>query len=204
MKAQTKKKTAAEHYADLKDKAKEQFLVDNAEPGENETLYMVTSPTGMEWQVRRPNIDMFVKSGVLPAGLSEKLFLAKTGGNSTDLMASLKTLSPYETLQLMEFRAALLRYICINPRIVEVPQADNEIAYGAVTEGDVEALSDWAIKGGERALGLGKFPGGRQQDPLAVAARPRHKKQTQPDAGSNGQGDGVEPRPGSDGPAPTA
>lgn len=143
----TKIETAAEKYRRIKQ-----------ERAASETLYDFTSPSGMEWKLRRPNLTQFITSGIMPMDLAAKLApVAKDGG---DMAAAFDRLSINEKVQTITFSAKVVRYCAVVPRIVEkVTVPDEEIAQDELELDDFNAIVAWATNpaGGNGADSLDNF-----------------------------------------------
>ena len=125
---------------------------------DDEPLFDVETPSGMVWQCRRPDILAFVEAGALPQSLALKM--AKAAGRDPEQAAVVyKELTPEDQVKLLAFQASLVRFIAVDPRIVETPASDDEIGFDEVTQADFVALFTWASEGGAEAAGLGAFPG---------------------------------------------
>lgn len=136
----SKVETAAQRYLRLK----ESRLVD------------FTSPSGMVWRLRRPNLQMFVTNGVLPLNLASKI--ARGDGKTS----TFETLSDDEQAKLIAFANQVIGYCAVDPKIVEVAENDDEIGFKDVELDDYEALVKWALPGGGESENLEAFRGERQ------------------------------------------
>lgn len=159
--AQPKKRSAKEVYANLKAKNAERVIdrlneVLNAPLAPNEITYLYTTPSGMEWTLRKPNMNLFVKAGLLPTQLAMKMSVITK--ETTNGLAILNKITSKELAQTIEFNSAVIRYICVNPRIVEVAENDDEIAFDDVMQVDYDDLLKWATGGGGEAERLDNFP----------------------------------------------
>lgn len=155
--AKRKKRTqgSAARYRALKEQQLERLI--SAPVADDEPLFEVETPSGMVWQCRKPNLFAFVEAGALPQSLATKLAAHKDAPPEQQA-AAFRALSPQEQTRLIVFQAMLVRNVAVDPRIVELPQADNEIAFDEVTQADFIALANWAVTGGVEAIGLGNFP----------------------------------------------
>lgn len=158
-----KKQTARERYLEL---ARQQAItvveqliaspVKEAEP-----LFDFTAPSGMPFKLRKAKIQQFISAGLLPAHLSAKLYRASQSKNGMEQAAT--TFTDDEIVQLIEFDAAVVRYVAVDPKIVDDPEAGDEIGYDDITQADFQAIVQWAITGGGEAEKLDSF---RQQRPV--------------------------------------
>lgn len=144
----TKIETAAEKYRRIKQ-----------ERAAAETLHDFTSPSGMEWKLRRPNLAQFITSGVMPMDLAAKLAPAEKEGG--DMVAAFDNLSIDEKVKTIAFSAKVVRYCAVVPRIVEkVTSPDEEIAQDELELDDFNAIFAWATTpsaGGDGADSLDSF-----------------------------------------------
>lgn len=134
--------TAAEKYRRIK-----QERLDKAE------LHDFTSPSGMVWKLRRPDLAQFVTSGMMPMSLAKHL--SEIAGD--DGGAAFDRLSMDDKIRTLDFSQKVVRYCAVSPRIVETPVAPDEIGYGEVELDDFQAIFAWAMPGGEAAEGLETF-----------------------------------------------
>lgn len=125
----------------------------------SQKTFEVESPSGMIWVLRLPNLENFLVSGTLPLALVEKMQQAKSDGLSEE--DAYKQLSAKEQIKAIEFSAKILRHICVDPLIVDNPQADNEISAEEITSEDFIFLLNWANTGGGESVqdGLDTFSG---------------------------------------------
>jgi hypothetical protein len=145
--AVAKMETAAERYRRI---AKEQQA--------NEQLFDFTSPSGMVWKLRRPDLSSYVTSGMMPTALAAKVVAATQKANG-DNAAAFNSLEAIDKLRAIEFSAKVVRYCAVEPRIVDYPSAPDEIGTDEVLRTDFEAIFNWATSGGDsQADGLNSFP----------------------------------------------
>lgn len=116
----------------------------------------ITSPTGMEWEVRRPELSLFMVTGMLPTQMAAKLEKAaeQANGNQTAAFYNLDWKTQAKSL---EFSGKLLKHICVNPRIVENATEGDEISQDDIEWEDVAFLLEWANSKGGEADKLGNF-----------------------------------------------
>lgn len=153
----TQQKSSAARYREIRASRRAETL-------KTSEIFTVTTASGMEWQVVRPSIETYVVSGVLPHSMTEKI--VKAMGDSGNASAAetdfLNALSPQEVLKSLVFAREIVRDICVNPRIVENPQTDEEIAPSEIDADDFRDLVQWAMKnavGGDEAMRLSNFRG---------------------------------------------
>jgi hypothetical protein len=116
----------------------------------NVELHDLETPSGMVWKVRRPDLQQFIISGVLPMSLAEKL------SSSKDTTAAVQSMDFKDQMRSIAFASAVVRHCAVEPRIVETATADNEIGFDEVEMDDYNAILAWAVGGGA-AAGLDRF-----------------------------------------------
>lgn len=129
--------TAAQKYRKLKEK--------RIRDGEQ---FDLETPSGMVWKVRKPDLQQFIISGVLPMSLAEKL--------GSDPKEAVKSMDLKEQMQSIAFASSIVKFCAVEPRIVEKATNDNEIGFDEVEMDDYNAILSWAM-GGVAAPGLEKF-----------------------------------------------
>src|SRR5213592_4147629 len=92
-----------------------------------ERTYTITAPSGM-----------YFINGQLPHSLTEKAAKAL----SENEPAEVKELTPVENLQAMVFIRDLVKDACVNPKIVEKPQNEDEISPSDLELDDFLFLAD--------------------------------------------------------------
>lgn len=135
-----KTETDAEKYRRIK-----------AEREQGQQLFALKTPSGMTWQLRRPNLAQFMVSGVMPISLAGK-FAA-----SAEAMEAATAMSLNDQIKTVEFSASLVRYCAVSPRIVEHPTEPNDIGFDEVELDDFQAILAWAMQGGESGTPLTNF-----------------------------------------------
>lgn len=141
-----KMETAAEKYRRIK-----------AERLAGEELHDFTSPSGMTWKLRRPVVANFVRSGVMPMSLAQRLKDSFESSDSPE--AAFSALDLKDQIRTVEFQAKVVKHCAVEPRIVENPSAPDEIGYDEVEMDDFDAIFKWAMPGGEEADDLATFRG---------------------------------------------
>ncbi len=124
---------------------------------QSNALIELELPSGFIFTVRQPDLALFKVSGALPQSVGDKMERAKGKGLSDE--DAFKTLTEQEQEASFRFAKKLLRQICVNPRIVDDPQADDEISIEDLETEDFEFLMNWG-GGGDS---LDSFRGERQQ-----------------------------------------
>lgn len=138
--------TAAERYRKIK-----------AEREVNIEIFDFTSPSGMEWKLRRPDLGKWVTQGMMPVSLAAKgAKISATGATGIDPA----TLDIDELINSIDFAQKVVRWSAVSPKIVEHPtEGADEIGYDEVELDDFNAIFAWAMPGGGKAESLDNFPG---------------------------------------------
>ena len=151
--------SAAEQYARLKADRFEAFIEasfsDEALKGVD--LYEVKTPSGMPFKCRRLDAAFAANTGQMPMALTESLITLGSTSDET-LAGRFNEMSDVEKRANLQATAAMVRYICVEPRLVvgEVGDRQNAISVDLLTMDDFRVLVDWA-KGGDAASGLKTF-----------------------------------------------
>jgi len=114
-----------------------------------------TSPSGMTWKLRKPNLALFIASGQLPLDVTAKLLRSQQEGKSLGEAAA--TLNVDEQIDLIAFTSALVEYCAVSPQIVQNPTGDDQLAFKEVELDDYNAIVAWANSGGGEADSLNSF-----------------------------------------------
>jgi len=143
---QTKMETSAQRYRRIKEaKLKSTELFD------------FTSPSGMEWKLRKVDLAQFVANGSLPMSLAQHINQANEA-NKGDVEAAFASLEWKDQARMIELVSKVVRYCAVEPRIVEtVTDPDMEISFDEVELEDYNAIAKWAMPGGDVADGLDTF-----------------------------------------------
>lgn len=144
---------SAEHLQSVAERLERIFRTPLAE---GEKTYPFTSPSGMEWQLRKLNPLVFRDVGLIPNELVAKMAVLQRNGSGN--AAVFEQFTNKDLARSIELNSAVVRYVCVNPRIVEVPESDDEIGFDDVITADYEAILNWATSGGGEAERLGNFP----------------------------------------------
>jgi hypothetical protein len=106
--------------------------------------FEVTLPSGVEFTLRRPNLQAFFSSGILPASLLTKLMKAYQTQSAAGANA-LNELSVEESVGMLIFQGEVLKQSCVNPRLVAEPKEDDEIGFSDLADDDILAILEWAM-----------------------------------------------------------
>jgi hypothetical protein len=143
--ASAKMETAAERYRRIK-----------KEREAKETLFDVECPSGMTFKCRRPRMEVYAMSGVLPMSLVEKMVKAQAAGKSSQ--EAFSELPIEDQIETVRFAGKLLKFVTVEPRIVEeVKDPAMEISADEVELDDAQFLIGWAMKGGAEAAAAESF-----------------------------------------------
>jgi hypothetical protein len=135
--------------------------------------FEVTLPSGVEFTLRRPNLQAFFSAGLLPTSLVTKLikaFQTKTANNPADL----SDLSVEESVGMLIFQGEVLKQCCFNPRLVAEPKEDDEIGFSDLADDDILAILEWAMSahsGGVEGENASRFHSKPKQRSKASASR---------------------------------
>lgn len=144
MKAQRKTESSVERYRRIR-----------AERAAKDKIHEFTSPSGMVWKLRRPNLSQYVMNGVMPMGMTGKLAAQVSEG--ADPATLFTSLTWDEQVKTIEFANKIVRYCAVEPKIVESPTEPDEIGYDEVELDDYNAIVAWAMEGGDEAANLETF-----------------------------------------------
>lgn len=104
----------------------------------------VVLPSGAEFTLRRPNLKAYLSSGQLPTSLLKKMMQLSKRSKSyaTEAMAEM---TEEETVSMLVYQGSVLKEVCVSPRIVDNPTADDELAFTDLTDEDIEFITKWAF-----------------------------------------------------------
>ena len=127
----------------------------------------VVLPSGAEFTLRRPNLKAYLSSGQLPTSLLKKMMqLSKRSkAYATEAMAEM---TEEETVSMLVYQGSVLKEVCVSPRIVDNPTADDELAFTDLTDEDIEYITTWAFNaeaGGVEGENVAQFRNEPQQPP---------------------------------------
>lgn len=151
--------SAAEQYARLKADRFEAFIEasfsDDALDGVQ--LYEVKVPSGMAFKCRKLDQAYIASTGQMPMALTESLITQ--GKTEAALAEKFNEMSDVEKRASLQATATMVRYICVEPRLIigEVGDQRNAISVDMLTMDDFRSLVDWAKSGGGAAEGLKTF-----------------------------------------------
>ena len=166
-----KELSASEQYAQLKAKQFDEFLQASFSDDalQNTELFEVKVPSGMRFKCRRLDQAFMSNTGLMPMALTETYIASQSDEGLDDKakaaaqQARFQQMSEAEQRANIQATAGMVRYICVEPRIVvgDVGNQRNAISSEMLTVADFNYLSEWA-SGGEAAVGLKTFRKGKK------------------------------------------
>lgn len=160
MQAQKAPLTAAEHYAQLKEKKFEDFIEQSFSEDalKDVPLFEVKCPSGMPFKCRKIDLAFQQQTGNLPMALSEQMMSSAKSDDESNMKAWL-LMPEQQKRAAIEASARMVRYICVKPRLIigEVNGHKNAISTDSLTVEDFGHLAKWAQSGGDVAEGLKTF-----------------------------------------------
>jgi len=159
--------TAAERYARLKADRFEAFLDASFsdEALKNTQLFEVNC-NGMTFKCRRPDAAFMANTGQMPMALTETLINVEAddaAGLDDDAKRAAAesrylSMTPAERMANVKATAQMVRYICVEPRLVldAVGSRKTALCVDDLTQDDFKILAEWA-SGGDAAQGLKTF-----------------------------------------------
>lgn len=126
--------------------------------------YEVTSPSGMEWTLRRVSPQDYFLANQMPFQVAQKVAEAAAKGQSEG--DAMRSLTSREQMEWLVFIQKLVRDAVVSPRIVDVAREADEIDF--VLEEDFEFLAA-EVMGGDAAKAAATFRRGPRQDALGRA-----------------------------------
>jgi hypothetical protein len=170
------KSSAAVRYREIRERRRAEQLANVSSEG----LFDVPVSSGMVFKCRKPVLETYVISGLMPMSLTEKLSaVVKAAGINPDADLE-KKLTDREAKQTLIFARTLVDDICVEPRIVEAAQTDDEVSRHEVLPEDFKDLVQWGMKnlGGAEAERLGNFRGKPVVSSHAGTRRKKRVKKT--------------------------
>ena len=148
-----KKAMSAKEYRALLAKKREQLPTE-----------LVTVPSGMVFEMRRPDLQAYIFTGRYPQSLVNEGLkkLREAGIAPTDPNAAAKisaNLDSEEFTEALIFMREMVREACVHPRIVLGAQGDDEIDPAEIHIDDFNFMVGWCLnyKGVENADGIRSF-----------------------------------------------
>jgi len=153
--------TTSEKYARLRRESFETFLENSFsdESLNGVDLYEVTTASGMAFKCRQLDQAFMANSGQMPMALTEQILTADKKPDSKETEENFTKLSPAEKRAAIAATAQMVRYICVEPRLIlgDVGNRDNCLSVDEITMDDFRVLAEWAQNGGGAALGPKTF-----------------------------------------------
>lgn len=117
---------------------------------EQSKTFEVLMPSGFTFTLRRPNVQTFAASGLLPSKLFQKMLASERRGGEIEY-------SEADAAKMIEFCGALVRAACVVVRLVDNPSSPEEIRFGQITDEDFNHVVFWCNSGGVEGDNLEKF-----------------------------------------------
>lgn len=139
---------------------------------ETELSEVTCEECGSLWKCRKPSLQVFITSGMLPLDLAEKLSKSVENGKLASDSQVMDALSFHDRIRTFEFNSKIVKYVVVEPRIVEkVTDPDKEMLREEMMRCCYNKLTRWAKEnqGGEQAEGLSNFRRERSDDAVAGA-----------------------------------
>lgn len=124
---------------------------------------IVTLSSGSVWELRRPDLQGFVKTGRVPQSLVAQ-GMAAWRKNGTIPGGAVPELDDEEVFNSLVFMREIVHDCTVNPKFVEVATADDEIGAAEMLPADFDEIFAWAMghKGVAGHEGLESFRNGRR------------------------------------------
>ncbi len=157
--------SAAEEYAKLKAGQFEDLLQASFSDDalQNTELFEIKTPSGMRFKCRRLDAEFMAGTGLMPMALTEAYIAGQEQGDPDERKAlaaqRFNQMSATEKRASIQATAQMVRYICVEPRLIvgEVADQRNAISVDVLTVADFNYLAEWASDGGGAARGLKTF-----------------------------------------------
>ncbi len=159
----TTKKTEswADKFARAKKDQFEEFLEESfSDEALKDVELFEVKVAGLPFKCRRLDQEFIANSGVMPMSLTEQIVM-----NEADTVAAVdpeerwSEMSPAERRNALVATARIVRYICVEPRVIvgDVGNRQNAISSDALSFADVNTLVSWAKDGGGASSGVKTF-----------------------------------------------
>lgn len=132
--------------------------------------YRVTSPSGMEWELREVNVQDYFLANQLPFQIAQKV--AEKVAEGVDERSALESLPSKEQMEWVLFVQKLVRDAVASPRIVELATKEDEIDF--VLQEDFEFLASH-VMGGDAAKAAANFRRGSGPAPVGRIDRKKRR-----------------------------
>jgi len=131
--------------------------------------FEVELPSGEVFTLRPPHLQTYIASGRMPQVLLKRGLDAWREQGKLEHLDDISTSAMIEDLSQEELTDALvfMRDIvvdcCVDPRIVENPQSEDELSPDDVDDADMQFIFQWGIEKGVETMRLSKFRAGRER-----------------------------------------
>ncbi len=102
----------------------------------------ITLPSGAEFVMRRPPIDIWIAAGKVPQSFLRAMLEAQAAGPGADPI-----LTPDETLDGLSFITEAVIYACVEPKVALNPTDDNVLDLAELDAEDFQFLTGWVQQG---------------------------------------------------------
>lgn len=140
----------------------------------SEQTFEVTLPSGEVFTLCKVDIQIFAVSGALPLTLAEKMERLRAKGATNE--EAFQALSVKEQAKSVEVTSKIVRKACVNPRIVDYPETDNEIAPEDLSLEDYLFIANFA-QNGEVTEQLDSFRDERSNDAVDFLDIPEYARE---------------------------
>ena len=102
----------------------------------------VTLPSGAEFVMRRPPLDLWIAAGKVPQSFLRAMLEAQAAGPGADAV-----LTPDETIDGLAFITEALIYSCVEPKVALNPTDENVLSLMELDSDDFQFLTGWIQQG---------------------------------------------------------
>lgn len=102
----------------------------------------VTLPSGAEFVMRRPPLDLWIAAGKVPQSFLRAMLEAQAAGPGADAV-----LTPDETIDGLAFITEALIYSCVEPKVALNPTDDAVLSLMELDSDDFQFLTGWIQQG---------------------------------------------------------
>lgn len=103
----------------------------------------VQLPSGAEFVMRRPPLDVWIAAGKVPQSFLRAMLEAQQGSVTPDSI----NLNAEETLAGLEFITELIIYACVEPQVGLSPESDDILDLAELETEDFQFLTQWVQSG---------------------------------------------------------
>ena len=102
----------------------------------------VTLPSGAEFVMRRPPLDLWIAAGKVPQSFLRAMLEAQAAGPGADAV-----LTPDETIDGLAFLAESVIYACVEPKVAINPTDKDTLDLSELDSDDFQFLTSWVQQG---------------------------------------------------------